>query len=47
MFTAGHLGTPGLGAYCAAGWALEGFCDVQPPLGLAVGAALLIQMAMI
>ena len=25
--TAGHLGTPGLGMYCAAGWALEGFCD--------------------
>ena len=24
---AGHLGTPGLGTYCAAGWALEGFCD--------------------
>ena len=24
---AGHLGTPGLGMYCAAGWALEGFCD--------------------
>lgn len=23
----GHLGTPGLGMYCAAGWALEGFCD--------------------
>ncbi|RMZ83588.1 hypothetical protein DV738_g1109, partial [Chaetothyriales sp. CBS 135597] len=22
-----HLGTPGLGMYCAAGWALEGFCD--------------------
>lgn len=22
-----HIGTPGLGAYCAAGWALEGFCD--------------------
>ncbi|MCJ1353496.1 MAG: hypothetical protein MMC33_003482 [Icmadophila ericetorum] len=22
-----HLGTPGLGAYCASGWALEGFCD--------------------
>ncbi|MCJ1249878.1 hypothetical protein MMC30_007104 [Trapelia coarctata] len=22
-----HLGTPGLGIYCAAGWALEGFCD--------------------
>ena len=26
-FPAGHLGTPGLGMYCAAGWALEGFCD--------------------
>lgn len=25
--TAGHLGTPGLGMYCASGWALEGFCD--------------------
>ena len=24
---AGHLGTPGLGAHCAADWALEGFCD--------------------
>ncbi len=24
---AGHLGTPGLGMYCASGWALEGFCD--------------------
>ena len=24
---AGHLGTPGLGMYCAAGWAIEGFCD--------------------
>lgn len=23
----GHLGTPGLSMYCAAGWALEGFCD--------------------
>ncbi|KAI5302778.1 hypothetical protein KEM56_000365 [Ascosphaera pollenicola] len=23
----GHLGTPGLGAYCSAGWALEGYCD--------------------
>lgn len=23
----GHLGTPGLGMYCSAGWALEGFCD--------------------
>ncbi|OJJ43824.1 hypothetical protein ASPZODRAFT_135850 [Penicilliopsis zonata CBS 506.65] len=22
-----HLGTPGLSMYCAAGWALEGFCD--------------------
>lgn len=26
-YPAGHLGTPGLGMYCAAGWALEGFCD--------------------
>ena len=26
---ASHLGTPGLGIYCAAGWALEGFCDVR------------------
>ena len=25
--SAGHLGTPGLGMYCAAGWAIEGFCD--------------------
>lgn len=24
-----HLGTPGLGAFCAAGWALEGYCDVS------------------
>ncbi|KAK4694230.1 hypothetical protein P7C71_g3318, partial [Lecanoromycetidae sp. Uapishka_2] len=24
---AGHVGTPGLGMYCASGWALEGFCD--------------------
>ena len=23
----GHLGTPGLGVYCASNWALEGFCD--------------------
>ncbi|KAJ9662715.1 hypothetical protein H2201_005999 [Coniosporium apollinis] len=23
----GHLGTPGLGLYCAAQWALEGYCD--------------------
>src|SRR5271170_458899 len=23
----GHIGTPGLGMYCAANWALEGFCD--------------------
>ncbi|KAJ9314974.1 hypothetical protein DTO271D3_4713 [Paecilomyces variotii] len=23
----GHIGTPGLGVYCASGWALEGFCD--------------------
>jgi NAD(P)-dependent dehydrogenase (short-subunit alcohol dehydrogenase family) len=23
----GHLGTPGLGMYCASKWALEGFCD--------------------
>lgn len=23
----GHIGTPGLGMYCASGWALEGFCD--------------------
>lgn len=23
----GHLGMPGLGIYCAATWALEGFCD--------------------
>ncbi|KAJ5238348.1 hypothetical protein N7468_002967 [Penicillium chermesinum] len=22
-----HIGTPGLGMYCASGWALEGFCD--------------------
>ena len=25
---AGHIGTPGLGVYCASEWALEGFCDV-------------------
>lgn len=25
---AAHIGTPGLGMYCAAGWALEGYCDV-------------------
>ena len=24
---AGHLGTPGLGIFCASNWALEGFCD--------------------
>ena len=24
-----HLGTPGLGAYSAVGWAFEGFCDVS------------------
>ncbi|KAI9802785.1 MAG: hypothetical protein M1833_001384 [Piccolia ochrophora] len=23
----GHIGSPGLGTYCASGWALEGFCD--------------------
>ncbi|KAL8788973.1 MAG: hypothetical protein Q9213_001382 [Squamulea squamosa] len=23
----GHLGTPGLGMYCASQWAMEGFCD--------------------
>ncbi|PSK44722.1 hypothetical protein B9Z65_8931 [Elsinoe australis] len=23
----GHLGTPGLGIYCAAQWAIEGYCD--------------------
>ena len=23
----GHLGTPGLGLYCAAQWAVEGYCD--------------------
>ncbi|KAL8749913.1 MAG: hypothetical protein Q9199_007398 [Rusavskia elegans] len=23
----GHLGTPGLGVYCASQWAIEGFCD--------------------
>ncbi|KAF1810263.1 NAD(P)-binding protein [Eremomyces bilateralis CBS 781.70] len=23
----GHLGTPGLGAYCASQWAIEGYCD--------------------
>ena len=26
---ASHLGTPGLGIFCASGWALEGFCDVR------------------
>src|SRR5438045_3662450 len=25
--TAGHIGTPGMGMYCASTWALEGFCD--------------------
>lgn len=30
----GHLGTPGLGMYCASGWALEGFCDVSILVGL-------------
>ena len=25
----GHIGTPGLGSYCASSWALEGFCDVS------------------
>ncbi|KAI9697979.1 MAG: hypothetical protein M1836_004332 [Candelina mexicana] len=25
--TTGHLGTPGLGIYCASNWAIEGFCD--------------------
>lgn len=25
--TSGHLGTPGLGMYCASQWALEGYCD--------------------
>ena len=25
----GHIGTPGLGSYCASTWALEGFCDVS------------------
>ena len=24
---AGHLGTPGLGMYCASQWAIEGYCD--------------------
>ncbi|KAL8668699.1 MAG: hypothetical protein Q9168_006678 [Polycauliona sp. 1 TL-2023] len=27
----GHLGTPGLGMYCASQWAIEGFCDVEQP----------------
>ena len=27
-----HLGTPGLGAFCASGWALEGYCDVSASL---------------
>lgn len=27
---AAHIGTPGLGVYCASEWALEGFCDVWP-----------------
>lgn len=27
LYAAGHLGTPGLGMYCASSWALEGFCD--------------------
>ncbi|KAK7540009.1 uncharacterized protein J3D65DRAFT_693882 [Phyllosticta citribraziliensis] len=25
--TTGHLGTPGLGVYCASQWAIEGYCD--------------------
>jgi len=25
--TTGHLGTPGLGIYCASQWAMEGYCD--------------------
>ncbi|KAF4304682.1 Retinol dehydrogenase 8 [Botryosphaeria dothidea] len=25
--TTGHLGTPGLGMYCASQWAIEGYCD--------------------
>jgi hypothetical protein len=25
----GHLGTPGLGTYCASQWAIEGYCDVS------------------
>ncbi|KAF2137331.1 uncharacterized protein K452DRAFT_321881 [Aplosporella prunicola CBS 121167] len=25
--TTGHLGTPGLGLYCASQWAIEGYCD--------------------
>jgi NAD(P)-dependent dehydrogenase (short-subunit alcohol dehydrogenase family) len=28
MPKAAHIGTPGLGVYCASEWALEGFCDV-------------------
>ncbi|KAI1971209.1 hypothetical protein LOZ53_000497 [Ophidiomyces ophidiicola] len=27
MMVLGGISTPGLGVYCAAGWALEGFCD--------------------
>lgn len=27
--TTGHLGTPGLGMYCASQWAIEGYCDVS------------------
>ncbi|KAI9788544.1 MAG: hypothetical protein M1835_002202 [Candelina submexicana] len=30
LYKAGHLGTPGLGIYCASNWAIEGFCDVRP-----------------
>ncbi|KAJ5734672.1 hypothetical protein N7533_013075 [Penicillium manginii] len=35
-----HIGTPGLGMYCAAGWALEGFCDVRIPSPYLLGPQL-------
>ena len=37
---ASHLGTPGLGIYCASGWALEGFCDVRPKFPFIIHAIL-------
>ena len=29
LLSAAHLGTPGLGMYCASQWAIEGYCDVK------------------